>query len=85
MALRLLHAFNMSEMKKFLEDVFGDSFMRVEQFREDQWTRLESRIAEIAKRGVDAELSALTQRVEELERRLGELERERAEKMQQEI
>lgn len=68
-----------------MQDVFGDSLIRMEQFREDQWARVESRIAEIGREAVHGELTALARRLDEIERRLATLEHERAEKMEEQV
>ena len=74
-----------SDLKSFFEDVFGDSMIRIEQFRDDQWMKVEQKFAEIGKRAVQPELTAMAKRLDEVERRLTALEHERAEKMQEEV
>lgn len=74
-----------NELKNFLQDVFGDSIVRIEQFREDQWARVEEKIAEIGRRSVRDEMSALAKRLDTIEHRLTLLEHERAEKMEEEV
>lgn len=74
-----------TDFQKFMQDVFGDSMIRIEQFREDQWARVEKKIAEIGRESVHAEMSAMAKRLDEMEHRLKQLEQERAEKMQEEV
>lgn len=68
-----------------MQDVFGDSIIKVEQFREDQWAKVEKKIAEIGRESMHAEISGMAKRLDEVERRLTALEQERAEKMQEEL
>ena len=74
-----------NDLKAFFEDLFGDSMIRIEQFRDDQWTKIEEKIAEVGKHAVQPELQAMAKRLDTVERRLTELEQERAEKMQEEV
>ncbi len=74
-----------TDFQKFMQDVFGDSLVRVEQFREDQWAKVERKIAEIGRESMHAELSKIAERLDLMEQRLRKLEHERAEQMQQEV
>lgn len=74
-----------TDFQKFMQDVFGDSLIRVEQFREDQWARVEKKIADIGREAVHTELSAMAKRLDLMEQRLAKLEHERAEIMQEEV
>lgn len=87
MALPLLQrtCMDKNDLKAFFEDLLGDSILRFEQFREDQWAKVEQKLAEIGKRAVQAELQATAQRLDAVERRLSALEAERAEKIQEEL
>ncbi len=68
-----------------MQDVFGDSLIRVEQFREDQWAKVEKKIAEIGRESMHAELSTIAKRLDLVEQRLSKLEHERAEQMQEDV
>lgn len=83
--LRIITIMAKTDFQKFMQDVFGDSLIRMEQFREDQWSRVENKIAEIGREAVHGEMSAMARRLDEIERRLAALEHERAEKMQEEV